>query len=265
MFKLNTPLTIDTFFSSLFTILRISLRVNLRSLHALCWWRWYYSQIRVTTEVFPLAHSLYANTLWKVSRGEKCDDVLCDAPSIWWIIWLCPVKYSIYFCRDQPLYGPGNARSNYCTGCPDYPRCLQEYYNRYLYPILFRPREITFIQLDKGLKRIKVHALTFDITSLPRRSPEFPGSLQQSSQHRERWCICWCHTGSGKEAVAPQKVFWPTSLILKGIKATDICCAKPLVVKSPDITRKTIIERGIKQSNPAYRRSARNDMTYSLN
>ncbi|HMF72444.1 MAG TPA: hypothetical protein VK616_13285, partial [Flavitalea sp.] len=129
----------------------------------------------------------------------------------------------------------------------NYPLAIQEYNQQVrITESYIRQMKFTFIQLDKGVKRIKGTRTTFDITS---STTALTGSVLASSTNTSSQNIGKVMPSVGvtlvpvKEAVAPQKVFDQNqaSSLRGSIKRLEYMVGDNQLIgeRDPDITRKT--------------------------
>jgi hypothetical protein len=202
---------------------------------------------------FPVDNiTFYANTpLKNFSQVKKCDDDFMwtapfdfvkesDSAKIK-ILLLSFIGTNRFMIRDTATV------RIVIRDALNYPLALQEYNsqvqltNRYI-----RQMKFTFIQLDKGVKRVKSTRTTFDITS---STTALTGSILASSSSEGTQNIGKVMPSVGvtlvpvKEAVAPQKVFDQNQAqSLRGsIKRLEYMVNDNRLIgeRDPDITKKT--------------------------
>ncbi|HTF28894.1 MAG TPA: hypothetical protein VK625_08625, partial [Flavitalea sp.] len=202
---------------------------------------------------FPIEHiTFYANTpLKNFSQVKKCDDdFMWTAPFDFVketdsarlkILQLSFVGTNRFMARDTALV------KIIVRDALNYPLAIQEYNQQVrITESYIRQMKYTFIQLDKGVKRIKGTRTTFDITS---STTALTGSVLASSTNTSSQNVGKVMPSVGvslvpvKEAVAPQKVFDQNqaSSLRGSIKRLQYMVGDNQLVgeRDPDITRKT--------------------------
>jgi hypothetical protein len=202
---------------------------------------------------FPIENiTFYANTpLKNFTQVKKCDDdFMWTAPFDFVketdsarvkVLQLSFIGTNRFMARDTALV------KIIVRDALNYPLALQEYYQQVrLTETYIRQMKFTFIQLDKGVKRIKGTRTTFDITS---STTALTGSVLASSTSKSSQNIGKVMPSVGvtlvpvKEAVAPQKVFDQNqaSALRGNYKRLEYMLRENQLVgeRDPDITRKT--------------------------
>ena len=202
---------------------------------------------------FPIEHiTFYANTpLKNFSQVKKCDDdFMWTAPFDFVkesdsarvkVLQLSFVGTNRFMARDTALV------KIVVRDALNYPLAIQEYNQQVrITESYIRQMKYTFIQLDKGVKRIKGTRTTFDITS---STTALTGSVLASSTNTSSQNVGKVMPSVGvtlvpvKEAVAPQKVYDQNQAqMLRGsIKRLEYMVRDNQLIgeRDPDITRKT--------------------------
>jgi hypothetical protein len=202
---------------------------------------------------FPIENiTFYANTpLKNFTQVKKCDDdFMWTAPFDFVketdsarvkILQLSFIGTNRFMARDTALV------RIIVRDALNYPLALQEYYQQVKFTESYiLQMKFTFIQLDKGVKRVKGTRTTFDITS---STTALTGSVLASSASTSSQNIGKVMPSIGvtlvpvKEAVAPQKVFDQNqaSSLRGNYKRLEYMLRENQLVgeRDPDITRKT--------------------------
>jgi len=202
---------------------------------------------------FPIEHiTFYANTpLKNFSQVKKCDDdFMWTAPFDFVketdsakvkVLQLSFVGTNRFMARDTALV------KIIVRDALNYPLAIQEYNQQVrITESYIRQMKYTFIQLDKGVKRIKGTRTTFDITS---STTALTGSVLASSTNTSSQNVGKVMPSVGvtlvpvKEAVAPQKVYDQNqaSSLRGSIKRLEYMVRDNQLIgeRDPDITRKT--------------------------
>ena len=202
---------------------------------------------------FPIEHiTFYANTpLKNFNQVKKCDDdFMWTAPFDFVketdsarvkVLQLSFVGTNRFMVRDTALV------KIVVRDALNYPLAIQEYNQQVrITESYIRQMKYTFIQLDKGVKRIKGTRTTFDITS---STTALTGSVLASSTNTSSQNVGKVMPSVGvtlvpvKEAVAPQKVYDQNqaSSLRGSIKRLEYMVRDNQLIgeRDPDITRKT--------------------------
>jgi len=202
---------------------------------------------------FPIENiTFYANTpLKNFTQVKKCDDdFMWTAPFDFVketdsarvkILQLSFIGTNRFMARDTALV------KIIVRDALNYPLALQEYNQQVrVTETYIRQMKVTFIQLDKGVKRVKGTRTTFDITS---STTALTGSVLASSTNTSSQNIGKVMPSVGvtlvpvKEAVAPQKVFDQNqaSTLRGNYKRLEYFLRENQLVgeRDPEISRKT--------------------------
>ncbi|MHA4847729.1 hypothetical protein ACX0G7_26415 [Flavitalea antarctica] len=202
---------------------------------------------------FPVENiTFYANTpLKNFTQVKKCDDdFMWTAPFDFVketdsarvkVLQLSFIGTNRFMARDTALV------KIIVRDALNYPLALQEYYQQVKFTESYiLQMKFTFIQLDKGVKRVKGTRTTFDITS---STTALTGSVLASSASTGAQNVGKVMPSIGvtlvpvKEAVAPQKVFDQNqaSTLRGNYKRLEYMLRENQLVgeRDPDITRKT--------------------------
>ncbi len=202
---------------------------------------------------FPIEHiTFYANTpLKNFTQVRRCDDdFMWTAPFDFVketdsarvkILQLSFVGVNRFMIRDTAVV------RIIVRDALNYPLALQEYRQQVKNTEeLILAMKFTFIQLDKGVKRVKGTRTTFDITS---STTALTGSILASSASQSSQNVGKIMPSVGvslvpvKEAVAPQKVFDQNqaSALRGNYKRLEYILRESQLIgeRDPDITKKT--------------------------